>query len=109
AMEIIGLSAKEQKDIFHVVSGVLHLGNIQFSESGNYACITNTKDLQYVSSLLSIGSDLLGTKLVSRVMDGKWGRQTDRIEVTLGLEQALYTRNALAKALYARLFDFLVK
>lgn len=42
-------------------------------------------------------------------MDGKWGRQTDRIEVTLNVEQALYTRNALAKALYARLFDYLVQ
>jgi len=62
----------------------------------------------YPASILQIDPDLLGTKLISRVMDGKWGRQTDRIEVTLGLEQANYTKDALAKALFARLFDFLV-
>ena len=65
--------------------------------------------LGYPAALLQIDTELLGMKLVSRVMDGKWGRQADRIEVTLGLEQALYTRDALAKALYARLFDHLVK
>jgi len=40
-MKIIGLSPQEQNDIFHVVAGVLHLGNIQFHESGNYASIND--------------------------------------------------------------------
>lgn len=65
--------------------------------------------LEYPAALWQIDAATLGTKLISRIMDGKWGRQTDRIEVTLNVEQALYTRNALAKALYSRLFDFLVQ
>jgi len=40
-MKIIGLSAQEQSDIFHVVGGVLHLGNVMFHESGNYASISD--------------------------------------------------------------------
>lgn len=42
-------------------------------------------------------------------MDSKWGGQTENIEVTLNCDQATQTRDALSKALYTRLFDYLVE
>lgn len=42
-------------------------------------------------------------------MDSKWGGKSETIDVTLNREQANYTRDALSKALYARLFDYLVE
>ena len=48
-------------------------------------------------------------KLTSRKMDSKWGGKTETIEVTLNVEQAEFTKDALAKALYSRVFDFLVE
>lgn len=41
-------------------------------------------------------------------MDSKWGGKSESISVTLNTEQACFTRDALSKALYTRLFDFLV-
>ena len=41
-------------------------------------------------------------------MDSKWGGKSESIRVQLNVEQACYTRDALAKTLYARLFDWLV-
>lgn len=42
-------------------------------------------------------------------MESKWGRQTEQIDVTLNVEQAEFTRDAWAKDIYARLFEFLSK
>lgn len=42
-------------------------------------------------------------------MDSKWGGRSESITVTLNVEQAAYTRDALAKGLYSRVFDFLVE
>ena len=64
--------------------------------------------LAFPSYLLGIPQDSLCSKLTSRIMDSKWGGKTESISVTLNTEQACFTRDALSKALYARLFDFLV-
>ena len=45
----------------------------------------------------------------SRVVESTWGGKKEVINMTLNVEQASYTRDALSKALYARLFDFLVE
>lgn len=65
--------------------------------------------LAFPAYLLGIDSGRLQEKLTSRKMDSRWGGRSESIDVTLNVEQAAYTRDALAKGLYARLFDFLVE
>lgn len=42
-MNTIGFSNAEQREIFRIVAAILHLGNIQFHESGNYASVSNKR------------------------------------------------------------------
>ncbi|XP_030886935.1 unconventional myosin-Ie, partial [Leptonychotes weddellii] len=108
AMNVIGIFAEEQMLVLQIVAGVLHLGNISFKEVGNYAAVESEEFLAFPAYLLGINQDRLKEKLTSRQMDSKWGGKSESIHVTLNVEQACYTRDALAKALHARVFDFLV-
>ena len=37
AMEVMNVSGETQANVLNIVAGILHLGNISFSEDGNYA------------------------------------------------------------------------
>ncbi|XP_071611141.1 unconventional myosin-Ie isoform X4 [Heliangelus exortis] len=108
AMSVIGIFAEEQALVLQIVAGILHLGNISFKEVGNYAAVESEEFLAFPAFLLGINQDRLKEKLTSRQMDSKWGGKSESINVTLNVEQACYTRDALAKALHSRVFDYLV-
>ncbi|XP_072284752.1 unconventional myosin-Ie-like [Pyxicephalus adspersus] len=109
AMEVVGLTFEAQANVIQIVAGILHLGNIAFKESGNYAVVESPDFLAFPSYLLGIDQTRLQEKLTSRKMDSKWGGKSEVIDVTLNVEQACFTRDALSKALYTRLFDYLVQ
>ncbi|XP_076584111.1 unconventional myosin-Ie isoform X1 [Chaetodon auriga] len=109
AMDVIGISAEQRAMVLQIVAGVLHLGNITFREAGNYAAVESEEFLAFPAFLLGIVQNRLKEKLTSRKMDSKWGNAVESIDVTLNVEQACYTRDALTKALHARVFDFLVE
>uniref|UniRef100_A0A2K6F5D7 Myosin IF n=1 Tax=Propithecus coquereli TaxID=379532 RepID=A0A2K6F5D7_PROCO len=109
AMQVIGIPPNVQQLVLQLVAGILHLGNISFCEYGNYAQVETVDLLAFPAYLLGIDCGRLQEKLTSRKMDSRWGGRSESIDVTLNVEQAAYTRDALAKGLYARLFDFLVE
>ncbi|XP_041086122.1 unconventional myosin-If-like isoform X2 [Polyodon spathula] len=109
AMKVIGISQADQTQVLQIVAGILHLGNICFIEVGNYGQVESTDLLAFPAYLLGIDQNRLNEKLTSRKMDSKWGGKSESIDVTLNREQATYTRDALAKALFTRLFDYLVE
>uniref|UniRef100_A0A8D0F934 Myosin IF n=1 Tax=Strix occidentalis caurina TaxID=311401 RepID=A0A8D0F934_STROC len=109
AMQVIGIRSEDQQLVLQIVAGILHLGNVSFREEGNYARVENADSLAFPAYLLGIDQERLNEKVTSRKMDSKWGGRSESITVTLNVEQAAYTRDALAKGLYTRVFDFLVE
>uniref|UniRef100_A0A6J0SJ89 Unconventional myosin-If n=1 Tax=Pogona vitticeps TaxID=103695 RepID=A0A6J0SJ89_9SAUR len=109
AMDVIGIMGQDKQLVLQIIAGILHLGNIGFQEHGNYAQVENSDLLAFPAYLLGIDKVRLNEKLTSRQMDSKWGGRSESINVTLNVEQASYTRDALAKGLYSRVFDFLVE
>ncbi|XP_043935265.1 unconventional myosin-Ie-like [Protopterus annectens] len=109
AMEVIGIPEDTQAMVLQIVAGILHLGNINFQESGNVAVVESEDFLAFPAFLLGVDQVRLKEKLTSRKMDSKWGGKSETIDVTLNAEQAIFSRDALSKALYSRLFDYLVE
>uniref|UniRef100_A0A8C6LLT7 Unconventional myosin-VI n=1 Tax=Nothobranchius furzeri TaxID=105023 RepID=A0A8C6LLT7_NOTFU len=115
AMKKIGLNDTEKLDLFRVVAGVLHLGNIDFEETGSSSggCIIKNQSnetLQYCAELLGLDQDDLRVSLTTRVMlTTAGGTKGTVIKVPLKVEQANNARDALAKAVYSRLFDHVVQ
>uniref|UniRef100_A0A8D3BFH7 Unconventional myosin-VI n=1 Tax=Scophthalmus maximus TaxID=52904 RepID=A0A8D3BFH7_SCOMX len=115
AMKKIGLDDTEKLDLFRVVAGVLHLGNIDFEETGSSSggCVLKNQSgqtLEHCADLLGLDQDDLRVSLTTRVMlTTAGGAKGTVIKVPLKVEQANNARDALAKAVYSRLFDHVVK
>ena len=59
--------------------------------------------------MLGINRNSLREKLISRTIETKTGAKQEKIHVSLNVEQAEYTRDALAKGIYSKIFDYLVE
>jgi myosin-1 len=70
--------------------------------------LPSTSDLQFPAFLLGLSPAAIKEKITKRKLESRWGNQTEEIDVNLNVEQAVYTRDAWVKAMYSRLFDFLV-
>ena len=46
-MSVIGISEEDQLSVLNCVAAILHIGNIQFSEQGNYAVVAE-EDCRFI-------------------------------------------------------------
>ena len=117
AMDHIGLSIEDKMNIYLTVAAVLHIGNIEFEddpESSKGGCRISSKkgglqSLQICAKMLGLESNELEKALISRVMQAhRGGKLGTVIMVPLKVNEAQNARDALAKAIYVKLFDHIV-
>jgi myosin I len=109
-MQIIGLSAEEQGEIFRMLAVILWLGNVQYEEmdDGN-AKIADTGVTDFVGYLLEVDSAMVEKVMTTKVMETqRGGRRGSIYDVPLNPSQAASGRDALAKAIYNNLFEWIV-
>lgn len=109
-MQIIGLSAKEQSEIFRMLAIILWLGNVQFQEKddGNSE-ISDSAVTDFVGYLMEVDSALVQKVLTSKVVETqRGGRRGSVYDVPLNPSQAGSGRDALSKAIYNNLFEWIV-
>ncbi|KAM4645631.1 unconventional myosin-Id [Amazona ochrocephala] len=104
AMKVIGFKQEEIQTVYKIVAAILHLGNLKFSVDGDTPVIENSKVVSIIADLLSTKSDMVEKALLFRTV--ATGR--DVIDKQHTEQEATYGRDAFAKAIYERLFAWIV-
>ena len=109
-MAIIGLSGEEQNDILRMLAAILWIGNVSYNErdDGN-AEIADSGTVDFVAYLLEAPPELVSKVLTTKVVETqRGGRRGSVYDVPLNPAQAAAGRDALAKALYNNMFEWIV-
>eukprot|EP00118_Oscarella_pearsei_P013166 m.102239 g.102239 ORF g.102239 m.102239 type:complete len:1092 (+) comp37156_c0_seq8:188-3463(+) len=109
AMKVLMFSSEEQWHVWELTACVLHLGNLEFSESEvrnlKTAAIENEEVLDIVASLLKVDFENLKRALTQKSTI----TQGEVIYSPLSEEKALDVRDAFVKGIYGRVFIWIVE
>ncbi|NWR67461.1 MYO19 protein, partial [Bucorvus abyssinicus] len=111
AMFHLGMDRSTQNNIFKVLSGLLHLGNVQFSNpvDESQPCELEDKAKDFVKTagdLLKIPDEELLESLRIRTITA--GKQQQVFKKPCSRAECETRRDCLAKVIYAKLFEWLV-
>uniref|UniRef100_A0A1I7VVB9 Myosin motor domain-containing protein n=1 Tax=Loa loa TaxID=7209 RepID=A0A1I7VVB9_LOALO len=111
----IDFDTQELNTIFNVIAAILHLGDVHFVENaedtkgGCMVEFSSKVPLHNAASLLGLDYCELKNGLTTRVMQlSKGGIRGTIIRIPLKSHEASAARDALAKAIYSKLFDAIV-
>ncbi|KAK2160949.1 hypothetical protein LSH36_124g01005 [Paralvinella palmiformis] len=104
SMKAIGFTPESMDTLWKMVAAILHLGNMNFVESNDEASIQDRSSLSTLAQLLEVDEEAAEKALCSRVV----ATRMEVMEKGHTVEQALHGRDAFAKAIYDRMFTWIV-
>ncbi|KAG7468282.1 hypothetical protein MATL_G00141370 [Megalops atlanticus] len=106
AMEMVGFLPATRKQVFSLLSAILHMGNIRYKRKNreDSVDICNPELLPTVSVLLQVKEKRLFEVLTTR----KTVTVGERLVLPYKLSEASTVRDSMAKSLYSSLFDWIV-
>ena len=102
AMEAMDFGPDTVRQMMRMVVAVLFAGNMTFDERGDAAVLEENEASMAAAQLLGVSFDNLAASLTSKVIFARG----DMIHKSLDVSQAEEANEALIKALYGALFDF---
>ncbi|KAL3333426.1 hypothetical protein AABB24_033477 [Solanum stoloniferum] len=106
ALNTVRISERDQEHAFQMIASVLWLGNITFQviDDESHVEVVQSEAVTNAASLIGCTvNDLILALSTCQIQAGK-----DKIAKSLTVEQATDRRDALAKFIYANLFDWIV-
>ncbi|KAH7362949.1 myosin-2 [Plectosphaerella cucumerina] len=106
SLKTIGVTDSQQAEIFKLLAGLLHLGNVKIGASRNDSVLAPTEpSLERACSILGVNGELFAKWIVKKQLVTRG----EKITSNLSQAQAIVVRDSVAKYIYSSLFDWLVE
>ncbi|ETN10096.1 hypothetical protein PPTG_22792 [Phytophthora nicotianae INRA-310] len=109
ALQFIGIRDSAQHEIFRLVAGLLHMGNIHISqedtEEGETACIRqddveSQEAVRHASELLGVSVEQLTESILLKRIMTRGSRRNSIYFIKRDVRNAVYSRDTIAKTIY---------
>lgn len=105
SLKTIGVSDDQQVEIFKLLAGLLHLGNVKITASRNDSVLAPTEpSLERACRILGVDATQFARWIVKKQLITRG----EKITSNLSQAQAVVVRDSVAKYIYSSLFDWLV-
>lgn len=106
SLKTIGVSDSKQSEIFKLLAGLLHLGNVKITASRNDSVLAPTEpSLERACGILGVNAAEFAKWIVKKQLITRG----EKITSNLSQAQAIVVRDSVAKFIYSSLFDWLVE
>ncbi|KAL9945393.1 hypothetical protein ACHAQF_007478 [Verticillium nonalfalfae] len=106
SLKTIGVTDAQQSEIFKLLAGLLHLGNVKIGASRNDSVLAPSEpSLDRACSILGVNGEQFARWIVKKQLVTRG----EKITSNLTQAQAIVVRDSVAKFIYSSLFDWLVE